>query len=253
MKRIGIPMSASKTQYFVNQAYADYVAGAGMIPVLIAPQEHPETFVNICDGLILPGGVDVEPTYYGEDNCACYHVDPEKDAFERKLFYAFVESAKPIFGICRGMQLIVREYISQHEKAESWLTYYQHINEHSLAEKLDIPRTVPSHSITARGDLYGGSRKNEAIIFVNSMHHQALLVGKRRSSTSKLEILGTSTNGLNSKEIEKGVEVVEAIKISEGKANILAVQWHPEELKDYALIQNFFGSKQVMDNKEVGK
>jgi putative glutamine amidotransferase len=241
MKMIGIPMSTSKTQYYINQAYADYVSEAGMIPVLIAPQEELGIFIEVCDGLLLPGGIDIEPTYYGEDNIASYHVDPEKDEFERQLFYRFVEAGKPIFGICRGMQLIVREYILQHEKADSWLTYFQNIGDHSLAERLDIPRTVPSHSVEIRCDLYGGSKKKTKIIFTNSMHHQALLIGKKRSQTSKLEILGTTTTGLSNKEVERGMEVVEAIKIQDGKANILAVQWHPEELRDYELIQKFFG------------
>jgi gamma-glutamyl-gamma-aminobutyrate hydrolase PuuD len=49
--------------------------------------------------------------------------------------------------------------------------------------------------------------------------------------------------GLTKKERAAGMRVIEGIRIQDGNANILAVQWHPEELRDYALIQNFFGVK----------
>lgn len=244
MKMIGIPLSTSKTQYYTNQAYADYVSGAGMVPILLAPKSEIDLLIPVCDGLLLPGGVDLEPTYYGEDNIASYHVDPEKDEFERMLLFKFISAEKPIFGICRGFQLIVREYLASNMKDEKWLTYFQHINDHSLVDKLDIPRTVCSHRVEVRSDLYGGSKEEVELRFVNSMHHQALLMSdKKRPQNTKIQIVATAETGLRKKEIEAGMKVVEAVHIKDGKANILAVQWHAEELKDYALLQNFFGVK----------
>lgn len=244
MKMIGIPLSTSKTQYYINQAYADYVSGAGLVPVLIAPKSEIDLMVAICDGLLLPGGVDLEPTHYGENNVASYHVDPDKDDFERKLLFKFISGEKPIFGICRGFQLVVREYLAANAKDEKWLTYYQHQGDHSLVDKLNIPRTVCSHEAEVRSDLYGGNKNETEYRFTNSMHHQALLMSaKRRPQGSKIQIVATTNFGLTGKEKAADVEIVEGVRIRDGKANILAVQWHPEELKDYALLQNFFGVK----------
>jgi putative glutamine amidotransferase len=241
MKTIGIPLSTSKTQYYINQAYVDYVVGAGMAPILIAPSSGLDLAESMCDGLLLPGGVDLEPTYYRENNIASYNVDPEKDEFERKLLFKFISAEKPIFGICRGLQLIVREYLESNPKDEKWLGYFQHISGHSLVDKLSIPRTVCSHQVKVRSDLYGGSRKETEYRFTNSMHHQAILkIGKRPQNT-KIQVVATTDVGLSKKEIAAGIRVVEGIRIKDGKANILAVQWHAEELKDYALLQNFFG------------
>jgi len=250
MKLIGIPASESKTQYYLNQAYADYVGEAGMIPILLTPQGDPAYFAEMCDGLLLPGGVDIEPTYYGEPNIASCHVDPDKDEFERSLLHAFVNVSKPVFGICRGMQLIVREYMLKNDKARKWATYYQHIGDHSLVDKLDIPRTVPSHMVDIKMALYGGDEKEEDFIFTNSMHHQALVMNNinKPPKTSRLEVLATSVDGLGKKEAEAGKRIIEAIRIKHGKANIIAVQWHPEELRDYELIQKFFD---VEEEKEI--
>lgn len=241
MKLIGIPVSTSKTQYYINQAYVDYVAGAGLAPILIAPNSDMDLMVDICDGLVLPGGIDLEPTYYGEDNLASYNVDPDKDDFERKLLFKFISAAKPIFGICRGFQLIVREYLASNPKDKKWLDYWQHINGHSLVDKLDIPRTVCSHQVEVRSDLYGGKKDEIELRFTNSMHHQALFKNGKEPQKTKIQIVATTEAGLTKKEKAAGVEVIEGIRIKDRKANILAVQWHPEELKDYALLQNFFG------------
>ena len=129
--KIGIPMSASKTQYFINSAYVDYVEEANLEPVIITPRNDMKLIAEICDGLLLPGGIDVEPTFYDEENIASYCVDRKKDDFERKAFVTFLTVGKPIFGICRGFQLIAREYMEATKPSlTGWLTYYQHINGH---------------------------------------------------------------------------------------------------------------------------
>lgn len=250
--KLGIPLSTSKTQYYINQAYADYVSEAGMNPIMISPGVDLDLVAGICDGLLLPGGVDLEPTYYGENNIASYNVDPEKDGFERDLLFLFIELKKPVFGICRGFQLIVREYLNSNPNDEKWLTYFQHLSDHSLAEKLSIPRTACSHQVLIRSDLYGGKKNEDEYRFTNSMHHQALVMSsKAKPQNTKIQIVATTGVGLTKKEIDRGMSVVEGVRIQDGNANILAVQWHPEELRDYALIQNFFGTtvEKVADAK----
>ena len=59
-----------------------------------------------CDGLLLPGGGDIDPVYYGEEMNGSDEPDRELDKAQREILDAFVKAKKPILGICRGMQLI---------------------------------------------------------------------------------------------------------------------------------------------------
>lgn len=248
--KIAIPMSTSKTQYYLNQAYVDYVAEAGLEPVLVAPSSDVKAMASECDGLILPGGIDLEPTFYGENNVASFGADPNKDNFERDLFYAFVAEHKLIFGICRGFQLIVREYLRHNEKDDKWLTYYQNLSDHSLADKLSVARNLGTHMVKVRADLYGGKRNDHELIFTNSMHHQAVIMEDAlKPNKSRLQIVATNREGLSPK-YDKGLTVVEGIRIEDQHTHILAVQWHPEEMRDYALIQRFFGVEVYEDEEE---
>lgn len=251
---IALPTSTSKKQYFINQAYVDYVKEAGFTPILVTPHNDPAEVATFCDGLILPGGVDIDPIYYDEDNWSSYSVDPEKDAFERAMFWAFGQIGKPIFGICRGFQLIIREYMRTRVKIQKRLEFMQHINRHSLATDLTISRTFPSHRVSAdRNVLYGENHAVYQRMYVNSMHHQCLILynhkgqkPKRPLSSYDFTALACTTYGRPSK--EKDYDIVEAFELKGGagwmESRIIAVQWHPEELKDYALIQQFFNQDQ---------
>ena len=59
--RIGLPISESKTQYYINQAYVEYIEAAGFEPVLIHTRANIDVITKSLDGLILPGGIDVDP------------------------------------------------------------------------------------------------------------------------------------------------------------------------------------------------
>lgn len=249
---IGIPISGTEHRYVINQAYVNYVKGAGMEPLLMVPDNDPDVMAKICGGLVLPGGVDVDPTFYDENNIASFNVDPERDVFERKMLYAFLIAKKPIFGICRGFQIIIREYLKTNPIEEVWLTYYQHINDHSLVEDLHIPRTSFSHKVYYQPGLYGEKGNKKGLtMFVNSMHHQSLImIGEKEPDGSNIKILAKTRTGMPRKE---SGHVVEAFQIKNNEIKVLAVQWHPEELKDYKLIQTFFGVEtQEKDDLDMG-
>ncbi len=245
---IGIPMSKSKTQYYINQAYADYVREAGLEPLTINPKNNSVLMAGICDGLILPGGIDVDPTYYGIDNYSSFAVDPEKDTFERELFYQFVGSGKPILGICRGLQLIARELLTTFGIRKR-LRFRQHVRNHALNTDLDLARNIVAHSVQARKSLlYGAGHAGKYTrMFVNSMHHQCLsytdVKGARVEKEGKelhdlgFEILARTVYGLDE---EDEFTIIEAFRMKWEGSKILAVQWHPEEMKDYLLLENFF-------------
>jgi putative glutamine amidotransferase len=248
---IAIPTSMSKTQYYLNQAYVDYVEGAGFEPMMVTPKNDILEMAQRCHGLLLPGGIDIDPIFYGEDNYNSMSVCPVKDDFERQMLFAFIELGKPIFGICRGAQLIAREYLLRVEVAHERLEFVQHMRHHSLASELGIARDIRAHGVFVdRNALYGENNDKYINTFVNSMHHQCLFLhppeeqkGKKKKRpptliVEGLRVLGYTRYGMEDK--EKG-HIVEAFDIIGWvESPIVAVQWHPEELKDYAILQNFF-------------
>jgi len=253
MKKICLPESKSKTQYFVNQAYAKYVIEAGYMPIITTPENVVDAS-KFCDGLLLPGGIDIDPIYYGEDNIASYSTDPDKDEFERSLLHEFVAMKKPVFGICRGFQLIIREFLmSMKEDAfNDWFTFYQNVSSHSQTNGLSLVRDIPSHFVDANVmGLYGRSGKKIRRIPVNSMHHQCLALstqGKAPSVLKKdLDVLAWTERGFDKKDKEV---MIEAFAIKTWPSRILAVQWHPEELNDTALLRGFFSPKRAKDDNE---
>lgn len=245
--RIGLPISESKTQYYINQAYVEYIETAGYTPVLIHTRANIERIVESIDGLVLPGGIDVDPIHYGIDNVSSFTVDPAKDRFERNLFHVCRMRGLPIFGICRGLQLIALEYIMSHPESNTYLDFWTHISSHNQVESQKLERDHFVHFVNAYGNqLYGvaGSPKNSVRIPVNSMHHQALVANKTGHPVGqKFAVLAWTDRGLGEKEAKASV-VVEAFSITGWGGKIFAVQWHPEELKDHKLILNFFSSPQ---------
>lgn len=254
--KIALPVSPSKTQYFVNQAYIDYIADAGYEPVLVSPRSNIEEMAATCHGLILPGGIDIDPIFYNEDNIASFSSDPEKDDFERRLFYTFKDNGKLVFGICRGFQLIMREFLRHNMEYEKRYVFCQHINKHNPTNDLSLARTQPSHSVAAlKNRLYGDDYTKATRMFVNSMHHQCVAADLPNSkakgkplmlTTGDLTVLAFTRIGLDAKDFDVIVEGVEIRNWLGG--GIRAVQWHPEELKDYALLQTFYGTEEQAGN-----
>jgi putative glutamine amidotransferase len=150
------------------------------------------------DGLILCGGSDVDPKYYNETINGSKDIDKERDENEFALLKAYIDAGKPVFGICRGFQLI-NIYFGG--------TLYQDIKEADLHKRINEKDSV--HSITADedsivGKLYGKS------VSINSAHHQALKdLGKGLKATAYWQ--------------DKYIEAIEHTEFP-----IFAVQWHPE-------------------------
>jgi len=95
----------------VSHCYADAVAAAGGIPVyipIILDTTMAEDYLRTLDGLLLSGGdEDVQPHHYGEGPLhGLNNVSPDRDLWEFALIKAAMEQNKPIFGICRGCQIL---------------------------------------------------------------------------------------------------------------------------------------------------
>jgi len=89
-----------------HDTYTNAIFSAGGIP-MITCNYCAEEMAELCDGLLLTGGADIDPELYGEEplNDSVKPL-PERTAFEKPLFEAFLKRGKPIMGICRGCQLI---------------------------------------------------------------------------------------------------------------------------------------------------
>jgi len=242
----------------LNKAYIKYVAGSGYQPVLVTQYNADALEDRDIIGLLIPGGIDLDPIHYGETNVASYGTVPERDAFERRLLFEAAETLhKPVFGICRGFQLIIREFLTCFPDAHRDIVFYQHINGHSKASTLKISRQQPSHFVTGLNTLW--EKDSQEVISseyaVNSMHHQAAVLKKVLKFTSQeeltggLSILAATEEGLPT-ELKKGAVIIEAVSWKLNGTEVVGVQWHPEEMLDYSLLRNHFGG--AKGEKKVG-
>ena len=193
--------------------FADIARGirrAGGMAVALPQTQDPDSVPELLsrlDGVLIPGGWDIDPAFYGEakrEKCGC--VVPEQDAFETALVRCAIAAKKPVFGICRGAQLL---------NIASGGTIIQDLEEEGYASHIllegDIYET-PRHPVvfTPEGglaDLFGENR-----ILVNSMHHQAIrTIGPRTVVTAK------APDG-----------VIEGIRVLDAHPFTYGVQWHPE-------------------------
>lgn len=269
MKKIGIPVSKSKTQFYINQAYIDFVIGSGYTIDLIVQSDLLEKNIKDyytekateCDGLLLCGGVDIDPIFYGEDNLTSTKTEPDKDKFERELLFAFSEQGKPVFGICRGFQLMAREYIRTNgsgevtSKNDVYFSFFQNVTDHNDVARLDVPRDQPTSFVNIDyNSLYLPNNKNEKLInkiAINSIHHQGVILsGPKIKAPIPINRTVKITAWKQHSGIKPSGIVVEAVDFGTyfGKGKVSGVQWHPEELKDYALLHKIFGEpKKDMD------
>lgn len=239
--KIAIPININKKDSLsLNRAYIDYVIEAGFEPLLLCKGMDIKAIAEQSDGLILTGGADVDPTYYGFNNIASNSCDLEKDSFEREVIDVFTSEKKKIFGVCRGFQLLFREYLHTKPKEKlDKLDYRQDLSKHNAPKMLDSKREALVHSVSLDHELLYGE-KGESKMFVNSIHHQAVILNsgllRFNHLTKNFKICATTGFGVNNLD-----RVVEAISIEDfNGSKVLAVQWHPEEMKDYKLIKNFF-------------
>jgi putative glutamine amidotransferase len=195
--RIGITVHPKRgLEYFTP--YRRAVTAAGGEPVDLVPGT--ETLPEL-DGLLLPGGWDVDPSFYGEARDGkLEETDPELDATELRLFGQAREREIPVLGICRGQQVI------NIAMGGSLVQHLEHHDAHAIGRKhlLHAVDVDPSSELRRA--------TGEARIRVNSLHHQAI-----RKLAPALHPTARGEDG-----------TVEGVESDDGL--IVAVQCHPEEL-----------------------
>ncbi|USS86014.1 gamma-glutamyl-gamma-aminobutyrate hydrolase family protein [Fructilactobacillus cliffordii] len=231
--KVGIAANINriKTDNF-NLDYANYTARVfidvlrkhDVVPVII-PMASPEMipdYVDIIDGLIIPGGQDVHPQLFSENSVQAdeAHYLPH-DRWEMGLIEEMMRQHKPILGICRGLQIInvaLGGSLHQDVATDFPSSEIEHVEfNQPQAEIHEIAVDTDSGIAHAMGT-------NPQ---VNSIHHQAL-----KQVAAPLHVTARATDG-----------VIEAAENDD--ATVVGVQWHPELMwevdhRDEQLFLDFF-------------
>jgi putative glutamine amidotransferase len=208
----------AKSVHYLEQSVANWIMSgdvlAFMIPQMSLASPHAprslraKHYVDALDGLLLQGGADMSPKSYGETPInPMWSGDEVRDAYEIELFHEFVTQGKPVFGICRGHQVInvalggslYQDIATQVPEMGS------HRDEAKYDKHFHDVRILPN---TWRSKIY----PQVQVARINTIHHQAV----RR--------LG---EGLVVEAMSEPDGIVEAIRW-EGHSFVVGVQWHPE-------------------------
>ncbi|QSX08005.1 gamma-glutamyl-gamma-aminobutyrate hydrolase family protein [Alkalibacter rhizosphaerae] len=198
---------------FLRQTYTTKIGQAGGIPFLLPARpmnkEDITPILSRLDGLLLTGGVDIHPKLYGEEpKRNLNYVDVVRDEFEAALLERALELDMPVFGICRGMQLL---------NVVMGGTLYQHLDE-EVEEHIQHMQKAGDgsgiHSVYVQDESFLNNIYGEKA-FVNSFHHQAI-----KDLADDLEPIAWSKDRL--------IEGVYHTK----RRHVFGVQWHPEILQD---------------------
>ncbi len=196
---------------YIPVDYVEAVLEAGGLPMPLALhdvglyEEAVAEQLAHCDGLLLSGGVDINPATYGEQpHPGLNATTPDRDAHELALLAEAKRRGIPILAICRGIQLVNVAYGG---------TLYQDIPSQvpdAIQHVQRSARHLPTHEVTVTpgSRLY---RMVGASIAVASFHHQAV-----KDLATGLQLVATAPDGI--------VEAVEATD----HPWLVAVQWHPE-------------------------
>jgi putative glutamine amidotransferase len=202
---IGISLDREGEYLKLKHHYAPAIVNAGGTAVLLPDENDPLWIAREIDGLLIPGGQDIDPSYFSEPPHPTSKITPkERTDFEIYLLKAIMELRKPVFGICYGMQLINVAFGG---------SLYQDI-ESQFGTAVDHRRG--GHRIRGNSDMI----KGEA--WVNSSHHQGV-----KQLGEHLDASAVSDDRL-----------VEAICMKDYPF-LVAVQWHPERSDDGLSIKLF--------------
>ena len=208
---IGISANTADIDLTLRRVYCDQIVRAGGVPMVLPPVDNAEVLINMLegiDGLVLTGGADYNPLWYGEQPEKELHtINSTRDLPELLLTRLAFNRQIPILGICRGVQtmaIALGGNLVQDLKT-------------TLKHSQDAPRSEATHSVTiTEGSTLYGLYGQET--FVNSFHHQAV-----KDCGSHLHVVATAPDG-----------VIEAVESTEQKA-LMGVQWHPEWMGDEGL------------------
>lgn len=208
-------------RFYVNAPYIYAVERAQGIPVLIPhmPKAMLLELLPAFAGILLPGGIDIDPTRFGEQpHPRCGQIDPIWDELDLTVASWALENGVPIFAICRGIQVL---------NVAAGGTLVQDIESQvrdPIKHQQQAPRWYATHDVSIQPGSRLAAMLGGRSLRVNSFHHQAV-----RQVGAGLRVAAAAPDG-----------VIEAI---EGTTSpfVLGVQWHPELMVDhYPAAQKLF-------------
>jgi putative glutamine amidotransferase len=204
---IGITIDIDGEYLKLKHHYCDAIREAGGVPVLIPPADNTRTYAEKINGLLIPGGNDINPSYYHEVMLPQVKpVETRRSDFEMSLLKEVLVLGKPVLGICYGMQLINVFFGG---------TFYQDI---ATQMKVAINHKKRYHTIV----ITENSFLKEGTFSVNSTHHQAI-----KKLGKGLSAFACSPDKL-----------IEAF-YKEKYHFLVGVQWHPERMRKELSINLF--------------
>ncbi len=201
-----------KRTTYIKDGYCEGILKAGGLAAILPMTTDFEVLDEILerfDGFLISGGPDVDPRLFGELNLPCSgNISPYRDRMEIYLSKKALERNKPVFGICRGIQVM---------NVAMGGTLYQDIASQVKTVELvkhsqEAPRWYPTHEIEIeKNSLVWNSFGENGHAWVNSYHHQAV-----RDVAPGFKVSSTAPDG-----------IIESIE-SAGHKFAVGVQWHPE-------------------------
>ncbi len=193
-------------KFFLPGNYVDAVRRSGGLPLLLPHGESdPQDLVDILDGLILPGGGDLDPsTYGGRAHETMYWIDAERDDMEIDLARRAVKMGLPTLGICRGTQVL---------NVALGGTLIEHLPDEvgDQTEHRAPPRKPVRHRVTVQSGSRLARIMGHLEFDADSWHHQAL-----RRVVPSLRVVARAPDG-----------TIEAVEMPDHPW-LIGVQWHPE-------------------------
>ena len=238
------PLFTGKTLQYMEQSIADWVMSSGALAVMI-PHPRGETrrgdvmldhYAQWLDGLVLQGGSDVWPGSYGEEPLQDkWSGDRVRDEYEKALVQAFTQAGKPVFGVCRGLQLLNVAFGG---------TLYQ-----------DISTQHPQALV-----------HRDAVLYDRNFHDVEMLAGSRLAAlypgVQRAKVSSVHHQAI--KDLAPGLVVearcpddgmIEAVR-GTGPGFVAAVQWHPEfhrreegTLDDAPILADFLNAARAAQQK----
>jgi putative glutamine amidotransferase len=218
---IGIPTSSrdENGRFSLAGTYVDAVRRAGGLPLLLPPGEpRLDVFINLIDGLLLPGGGDVDPKLYGgSQHETLYGVDPARDDAEIRLARHAVASGMPALCICRGAQVLnvaLGGTLIEHLPDVVGESVLHRMGAAAPPASTTGPKLPKGHIVhpieitsgTRLAGMLGGAPKTPS-----SSHHQAI-----KKVAPDLRVAARAADG-----------TIEAVELP-SHPWLFAVQWHPE-------------------------
>ena len=217
----------------LTTAYIEAIEQAGGIPLMIPLGLEAADLLRVLDlvdGVLLPGGGDVDPVHYRAPmNPLIKSIDADRDTMEILAAQTAVSQQKPLLAICRGHQVL-----NVALGGTLWADISSQMPE-SIEHDFNHtqPRSFQAHKVTVLAESLLAAQLGATETAVNSLHHQGI-----RDLALELTAVATSPDGL----IE-GVEVT-------GHPFAIGVQWHPEWLvgDNAAMVRLFQGFVSAAQN-----